>query len=256
MRPLGASARLWTLYGIYGSQIKNWHGACYKARVEVDFYTTMPLVTHILESQDKPDALWHDPVPLQDVQSEKPWHRLAILLAAQGCTVTEIAEKLERTVPWVSLLLRQPWARERLSQEINRAGRDEIETLLRANGVEALRRVFALGEEAENESVKLAANREILDRLLGKPVQKVEAKQEVRLDVENIDRELKALEEQERLLTGTRVSAGSMTLVTIPLSQSEVGEKEGARLASGGKESLAEKVVAPQGTQVIPTTLP
>src|SRR3989440_9818978 len=169
----------------------------------------MPLVTHILEGQDKPDALWHDPVPLQDVQSEKPWHRLAILLAAQGCTVTEIAEKLERTVPWVSLLLRQPWARERLAQEINRAGRDEIETLLRANGVEALRRVFALGEEAENESVKLAANREILDRLLGKPVQKVEAKQEVWLDVENIDRELKALEEQERLLTGTRASAGS-----------------------------------------------
>src|SRR2546423_575341 len=112
----------------------------------------MPLVTHILESQDKPDGLWHDPVPLQDVQSEKPWHRLAILLAAQGCTVTEIAEKLERTVPWVSLLLRQPWARERLAQEINRAGRDEIETLLRANGVEALRRVFALGGEAVNES--------------------------------------------------------------------------------------------------------
>ncbi len=162
----------------------------------------MPLVKNILDESNGPDSLWHDPVPLQDVGSEKPWHRLAILLAAQGSTVTEIAEKLDRSVAWVSLLLRQPWARERLTTEINAAGRDEIEVMLRSTGPDALRRITLLSEEAENEAVKLAANREILDRLLGKPTQRVESKQEVRLDVEGIDKELKVLEEQERLLTG------------------------------------------------------
>src|SRR2546430_6686693 len=109
-----------------------------------EYKTKMPLVSHILAEQASPDALWHDPVPLQDVGSEKPWHRLAILLAAQGSTVTEIANKLERSVAWVSLLLRQPWARERLTTEINAAGRDEIEVMLRSTGPDALRRITLL----------------------------------------------------------------------------------------------------------------
>ena len=164
----------------------------------------MPLVSKILSEAASPDALWQDPVPVQDVQSEKPWHRVAIMLAAQGCTVTEIASKLERTVSWVSLLLRQPWARERLTKKINESGRDEIATMLKSAGADALRRVLAISEQAENESVKLAANREILDRLLGKPVQHVEQKSEVRLDMEKIEAELRVLEEQEKQLLGAR----------------------------------------------------
>src|SRR5437016_6766042 len=106
----------------------------------------MPLVTNIVSETTGPDALWQDPLPVQDVASEKPWHRLAIMMAAQGCTVTEIAAKLERTIAWVSLLLRQPWARERLTKEINEAGRDEIQTTLKSAGVDALRRVITISE--------------------------------------------------------------------------------------------------------------
>jgi len=116
--------------------------------------------------------------------------------------VTEIAGRLERSVAWVSLLLRQPWARERLTTEINAQGRNEIEVLLKGAGVEALKRVIHLSEAAESEAIQMAANREILDRLLGKPLQKVEQKNEVRIDMENVDRELKALEEQEKELLG------------------------------------------------------
>jgi hypothetical protein len=172
-------------------------------------HVAMPLVTNIAAGEDTP--LWHDPVPLQDVASEKPWHRLAIMLAAQGCTVTEIASRLERSVSWVSLLLRQPWARERLAAEINAQGRDELETLLKTNGPEAFRRIVYLSEEAENEAVKLAANRDIVDRLLGKPVAREEVRHKVTMvpaSPAELELEIKKLEEDERRLLGAVVADG------------------------------------------------
>jgi len=151
----------------------------------------------------------NDPTPdaekfiYHEVQSEKPWHRLAIMMACNGSTVTEIAEKLERTVAWVSILLRQPWARERLTREIMAAGRNEIETLLKSAGPDAIRRIVQLSESSANENVKLAANRDILDRLLGKAVQKVEATNVVvNVNPKDLDAEIAKLEAEERRLLG------------------------------------------------------
>lgn len=196
----------------------------------------MPLVCNIPNvSPTDPLGLHADPVPVQDVTSEKPWHRLAIMMAGQGCTVTEIAERLDRSVGWVSLLLRQPWARERLTQEIALSGRDEISTLLKGAGPDAVRRIVYLSEEAENEAVKLAANRELLDRLLGKAVQKTEldVKGKMSLDMGVIDKEIKALEEQERfLLGGTTVAAQG---AEAPVGESEVVEKDGGPAAVEGE---------------------
>src|SRR6266550_9582026 len=186
----------------------------------------MPLVTNIVtESSQHPDALFQDPVPLQDVASEKPWHRLAIMLAARGCMVTEIAEKLERSVSWVSLLLRQPWARERLTSELMSQGRDELEMLIKNAAPEAFKRVMYLSETAENEAVRLAANREIIDRHLGKPTQKVESSSvntNINLDMGKIDQEIKLLEAQEKALLGTRGPAGDDMLRNNPQSGSSV----------------------------------
>jgi predicted nuclease with TOPRIM domain len=156
------------------------------------------------------DALHADPTPDNDlhgyaveVQCEKPWHRLAILLAASGHTVTEIAEKLERSISHVSILLRQDWARERLTMELAIAGRDEITEILKSAGAKTLRRVIALSETAESEQVQLAASREVLDRLLGKPVQKLETKQEVfHTDMNALDEDIKRLEVEEARLLG------------------------------------------------------
>lgn len=177
----------------------------------------MPLVSNILTEQASPDALWQDPVPLQDVQSEKPWHRLAIMLAAQGRTVTDIARKLEKSVPWVSLLLRQPWARERLVQELMTEGREELDVLIKGAGPEAFKRIMSLGETAESEAVRFAANKEIVDRHLGKTVVKVEQHNtNVNLDMKAIESELRALEVQEKLLLGSRVPSGTAGTVQTP----------------------------------------
>jgi DNA-binding MarR family transcriptional regulator len=186
----------------------------------------MPLVVNIPDKPPYADALHDDPVAEQDVRSEKPWHRLAILLAGQGFTVTEIAEKLDRTIAWVSLLLRQPWARERLMTEINAAGRSEIEVLLKSAGTGAIQRIITLSETAKNEAVKLAANRELIDRLLGKALERVEVTKKPALDLEQVNRELAVLEEQEKVLLGARRgSVGDAGAVRD--REAEVPEKQG-----------------------------
>jgi len=157
---------------------------------------------------DFPDALHADPTPPDygyavEVQCEKPWHRIAIMLAGQGYTVTEISEKLERSIAHVSILLRQDWARKRLTDEMMKAGRDELETILKGAGSEALRRVITLSQNAESEQVQLAASREVLDRLLGKPVQKLETKQDVVFtNISQADEEIAKLEQEEKRLLG------------------------------------------------------
>lgn len=155
------------------------------------------------------DALHNDPTPdgekyyAHEVQCEKPWHRLAILLAASGHTVTEIAEKLERTVAWVSILLRQNWARERLTSELALAGRDEIETILKGAGADSVRKLISLRDNADSEQVQLSASQGILDRLLGKPIQRLETKQEVfHADMNALDEDIKRLEQEEARLLG------------------------------------------------------
>ena len=164
---------------------------------------------------DFADALMNDPTPKpgeavfpnavieRDVQSEKPWHRLAIMMAASGSTTTEIAEKLDRNVAWVSILLRQTWARKRLTDEITAAGRDEIATLFKSAGPDAVRRIVEISETTANENVKLAANREILDRLLGKSTQRIEATNVVvNVNPAEIDAEIAKLEREESRLLG------------------------------------------------------
>jgi hypothetical protein len=180
----------------------------------------MPLVSNILTEQAGPDSLWQDPVPLQDVASEKPWHRLAIMLAAQGCTVTNIARKLDKSVSWVSLLLRQPWARERLVSELMTEGRDELDVLIKGAGPEAFKRIMQMGESAESEAVKFAANKEIVDRHLGKTVVKVEQKVgKLDLDMAAIEAELKVLEVQEKQLLGSRQGTTSSEEKTKDVSE-------------------------------------
>lgn len=170
----------------------------------------MPLVVNIPDKPPTPDGLHDDPLLVDDIRSEKPWHRVAILLAAQGFTVREISEKMDRAEYWVSLLLRQQWARERLLEEINRAGRSEIETILKSAGASAIQKVIHLSEKAKNEAVQLAASKEIIDRLLGKAVEKMEVvHKKPDLDLEKVNREIAALEEQEKVLLGeARLPAG------------------------------------------------
>lgn len=152
-------------------------------------------------------GLFNDRSPNLAVLSEKPEHRIVIFLKAQGMSNNEIARRTGYTYPWVSQILRQPWARKRLVEEITASGRDAVEEMLKSAAEDS---VYTLISERDNEAAKpserIAAANSLLDRFLGKPTQKVE--QTVRtgkLDtLEETERELALLEQEEARIRGTQ----------------------------------------------------
>jgi len=153
-----------------------------------------------------PPPLYGDHPSRFDYATERPWHRLAIMLCAEGHSYREIAERTGYTTWAVSNALRQPWARKILLEEIHRAGRDELAEILKSAATDSVFTLITLRDGAEQESVKLGAARELLDRFLGKANQPVTVKQATDVDPTKIDEELAALDTKERQLLGTRTA--------------------------------------------------
>lgn len=153
------------------------------------------------------NGLYNDRQPNLAVLSEKPEHRIVIFLKAQGMSNNEIAKRTGYTYPWVSQLLRQPWARVRLVEEITASGRNAVEEMLKAAAEDS---VYTLITERDNPTAKpaerISAANSLLDRFLGKPTQKVEQTIKTgKLDsLEDTERELAALEQEEARIRGTQ----------------------------------------------------
>lgn len=153
---------------------------------------------------DGPDALYNDKLAPLRLKKEKPEHRIIVLLKAQGYSNKEIAERMGMTSVAVGYILRQPWCRERLLAEINSSGRDAVNELLRGAVADA---VLTLIDVAQNgkPSERVTAANSVLDRYYGKPTQRVETDNTHHFaTVEELDRQIKSLEEQEQALLGGR----------------------------------------------------
>lgn len=161
------------------------------------------------EYLQSPDKLHGDKLMsgrTQARQKEGPTHRMAVLLKAQGRTNREIAEALDVNENTIAIVLRTPWARMRLLDEINRAARPGIQALLEA---EAPKSVLTLIEMRDNEKAKpserITAANSLLDRFLGKPAQTVTSVTVKGPDLstkELIEQELEELKKQEKALVG------------------------------------------------------
>lgn len=117
------------------------------------------------------DAFHNAIEPNYEVVKEKPWHRVAVFMYAQGKTFDEIGRSLGKTPVTVAQVLKQPWAQERLIRETTDAGRDIIEEIYKVHGPATLLEVLDLGKSARSESVKLSAKQYFLNRWLGMPNQ-------------------------------------------------------------------------------------
>lgn len=151
------------------------------------------------------DGLYNSKEPDFGIMHEKPEHRIIILLKAQGHSNTEIAKLTGYTIPWVGQILRQPWAKVRLLEEINVAGRDTVQGLLQGAAADSIYKIIALRDAAEEEGVQLRASQDLLDRYLGKATQHIESKAEVKHisgDIEEVNLALAKLEAEEARLTG------------------------------------------------------
>ena len=118
------------------------------------------------------DALFNDRTPNLALKSESPIHRLMIYLKSTGLSNKEIGERLNKSPSWISQVLRQPWARQRLVEEIRIAGRDTLQGILAGQAEDS---VWTLVEVRDNptakNSDKINASNSLLDRLLGRPNQ-------------------------------------------------------------------------------------
>jgi len=119
-----------------------------------------------------PDALFNDRPPHYDIKHQKPEHRTIIFLKAEGNTNIEIARVMGMSPVAISNILRQPWARTQLLDEINKAGRNEVVVIFKGAAADvAQTMVDIIQSEDTKASDKISAGHLILDRLFGKATQ-------------------------------------------------------------------------------------
>lgn len=167
-------------------------------------------VHEIFESEgqtaDKGEKLFNSAEPSHGVLHEQPEHRLMIWMKSQGASNREIARQLGYSEPWVSQVLRQPWARERIVNILKDAGGDELGTILKGAAADSLHTLIDLRDTSLNPAVRRAAADSLLDRYLGKPTQHVETKQAITVSqssLTDIDREIATYQAEINRLAGT-----------------------------------------------------
>lgn len=178
-------------------------------KVNTQIYCNSPLSGSAIEqdARSDPKALFGRKLPNLAVIQEKAEHRIIILLKAQGFSNREIAKKTGiYTECHISQVLRQPWAQKRLMAEIYEAGGDAIQELLRGNVADSILTLVEIRDNGEKDSDRVAAAKDILDRFLGKPTQRIETKNENHTfdhgDVAELDRQLAEAQREEKRLIG------------------------------------------------------
>lgn len=106
-------------------------------------------------------------------EEEKPWHLHLARYLALGMSQKEAAEACDCSVNIIGKLLNTPWFCERVQSYLPE-GRD-IMTLIKAEVLGALTTLVTLCNDPKvSPSVRVTAAKDLLDRHLGKPVQRVE----------------------------------------------------------------------------------
>lgn len=130
--------------------------------------------------------------PSLAIQHEQPKHRLICYLKAQGLSYKEIGERVQAAPGWVAQVVRQPWAKVLIYEEIQKAGAAVLEKLLESSALDSIHKLIDIRDDiAAPKHVQLQAANSLLDRYLGKPTQKVETEiTHKSVNVEEIQREL------------------------------------------------------------------
>jgi len=113
--------------------------------------------------------------PRWDVDVEQPWHRAAAFAFALGATCKDVAKQLGRAELTVQNLLRQTWFQNNVTALMAEYGSRDIMELLRAEQINSLCTLIEIRDNPKAASAaRVVCARDILDRTLGKPTQRVE----------------------------------------------------------------------------------
>ena len=120
------------------------------------------------------DAFFGAKLPNLVIHRELPVHRLICYLKAQGLSNREISSRVSKSESWISQVIRQPWAQERIVAEIREAGRDSLQGILASQAEDSVWTLVEIRDDvkAKNADRAQCAN-SLLDRLLGRPNQPI-----------------------------------------------------------------------------------
>ena len=136
-----------------------------------------------------------------EIQKERSWHKLATTLFALGASQAQIGRELDRTPQAVCNLLKQRFFQSRVAEIMAENSRDIME-LFKAERINTLATLIELRDNPETPaSVRAMICKDLLDRVLGKAVQRIEAVGEVHSDdpvkeVEMLEAEVKRLRDE------------------------------------------------------------
>lgn len=175
-----------------------------------------PHIEAAMERHGLKSDFFNAKTPQMAIKSETPEHRQVILLKANGLSNAQIAQFTGFTKPYVSTILRQPWARALLAE----AMRDAVdETYQKVLANEVLPSITVLAEIRDDEnapaSARAAAADKILDRALGRPAQTiktqelpaVKAAEDAKTESDRLERERIALEARLVSIRGKTLSS-------------------------------------------------
>ena len=113
--------------------------------------------------------------PKWDLNREFPWHRAAAFCFALGATSREVARRLGKSEPAVQNLLKQPWFQKEVTTIMAEYGHRDVATLFQAEQYNSLATLTELRDNPKvPAAARIACARDILDRALGKPTQRIE----------------------------------------------------------------------------------
>lgn len=159
-------------------------------------FTILPLTPITLAPSRNVGGLAEQTEDTTPTVEQPAWMHSAVTLSANGHSLMQISSSLQKDVRAVSKVLQSDWAKVEVARLITDgfSGAEESKTIKNAamDAVTTLQELMVTAPPA----VRLAAAREILDRALGKPMQKVQhsgtnAKLDVREEMEMLRKELK-----------------------------------------------------------------
>jgi hypothetical protein len=146
--------------------------------------STAPASNLSPEAENNFNRLHGMPAPITELFYELPWHRTAAYFFATGVMSTpEVAQACNKDTRTVRNLLRQPWFQERVTKLLAETGGKDIMALFKAEQLNTFAVMLDLRDDDKTPApVKFNVCRDILDRTLGKPVQRIETQDKTESD--------------------------------------------------------------------------
>ena len=148
-----------------------------------------------------PTTFYKTTEPVWNLPKEQAWHRLAAFAFALGATCKDVAKQLDRSELAVQNLLRQPWFQKNVTALMAEYGSKDIMELLRAEQINSLCTIIEIRDDPKaSKNTRALCAKDILDRTLGKPTQRVEVSSEAAsldpvAEVERLEAEVNRLKQ-------------------------------------------------------------